>query len=999
MATDDTKLLNDFAPVVKLDSREEYFPSSVPWYLGKVALLNEDGVILANPVLQQGATDTSFLAGTDYAERSRCRLEIQDYERWSKSQTMAGEPLADGKTVTAEVYGYVHDVVDQHGALIGRDLNYWFFYPFNGNVFDMGMLILYLMLGSGVTLAPGLGLAAVIALVRTWNGVDKHEGDWERVTVRLDLHNNVKDVYVESHGDGSWRSSYERYGDTQRPVVYAARSSHGTYFSPGSYSRYGGLATDHANGAGAVWDAKGRVVDVGDPAGRMKPGVAWVGPATVPMSSQPSNVSVAANFEGYLVVAYQDDSDYKYVAGRLLESGALDFDSVEGSFQLGTGGPPSIALGSSGRLIAVSRCDGSLRYDFGYLRAEQGTLEFVSQGSGSGGSSYGDPKVAMVGDTFVIVDESQRVYDGDPRCWYRVGKVGDGGITWLTGADGNFYANGRSPAVALTEDRVVVVCQVRHLGDDPELVYSCGYLAEDTDGIAWSAQTVTVPGATAVALSSLTVSSGGFVVAVYQCKGGALECSTGRLVNNRDQGGGIWIDWNDTPGARYADSHQAPSVTAVGETFIEAHVPSDTGELPVCCYLLGRVVDGSYGDWRPRNDQAWFKYPGRWGRKGTEPLFWFDWVPLVGGLAEFQDGPEGPSLHDAPENSPQDLVVAGPLFGGWQAPLAPAMAAMTVYGSGHQTVFMLLPGKGDLVYASTSTDGAVWSSPQQLRSGWRASLAPSAVATVRRGSPDMEMMFAVLSDSSQRVFISLTGDGESWSEPQPLFNGWQAPLPPSICAMSPEVGSHARVPALFMLVPGKPNEGNVPTVNISRSEDGIQWSSPQQLFPSRKTPLAPSMAVMAPRATGKPTLFMVLPVPADDHRGTKVYISHSEDGESWSDPRGPLFNGWQTPLAPSIAAMTPRWTNVPTLFMLVPGYAQNGAVATVNLSRSEDGENWSKPEPLFPGWVSPLPPSIVSFTPAGTKTPTLLILLPGIDGTLYTSSSTDGVTWTPPSPQ
>jgi hypothetical protein len=86
------------------------------------------------------------------------------------------------------------------------------------------------------------------------SGTDDHEGDWERICVRLDSNNRATEVAFFQH-DGHktlpW-SKVTKEGATH-PVVYSAKGSHASYESPGSKGlKFKGAPTtvkDHASKA------------------------------------------------------------------------------------------------------------------------------------------------------------------------------------------------------------------------------------------------------------------------------------------------------------------------------------------------------------------------------------------------------------------------------------------------------------------------------------------------------------------------------------------------------------------------------------------------------------------------------------------------------------------------------------------------------------------------------------------------------------------------------
>ncbi len=87
-------------------------------------------------------------------------------------------------------------------------LQYWLWYPFNDY---------------SPTIPPG----------EVWQ---VHEGDWESVSVILDLEGRPVLVALSKHCDGTRRPWARAPRRGQRPLVYVALGSHANYFGAGTYS-------------------------------------------------------------------------------------------------------------------------------------------------------------------------------------------------------------------------------------------------------------------------------------------------------------------------------------------------------------------------------------------------------------------------------------------------------------------------------------------------------------------------------------------------------------------------------------------------------------------------------------------------------------------------------------------------------------------------------------------------------------------------------------------
>lgn len=88
------------------------------------------------------------------------------------------------------------------------DLQYWIWYPYDDY---------------GATLPPG----------EVWQ---VHEGDWESVSVILDLEGTPLDVALSAHCKGSRRAWARVQRRGLHPIVYAALGSHANYFGSGTHA-------------------------------------------------------------------------------------------------------------------------------------------------------------------------------------------------------------------------------------------------------------------------------------------------------------------------------------------------------------------------------------------------------------------------------------------------------------------------------------------------------------------------------------------------------------------------------------------------------------------------------------------------------------------------------------------------------------------------------------------------------------------------------------------
>lgn len=85
-----------------------------------------------------------------------------------------------------------------------------------------------------------------------------HEGDWERISVRLDDDDHAVTVAYYAHTGYCTRPWSEAGRHLGHPLAYSARGTHATYPWLGTYPIAGGLATD-TTGRGAGWATYNRL--------------------------------------------------------------------------------------------------------------------------------------------------------------------------------------------------------------------------------------------------------------------------------------------------------------------------------------------------------------------------------------------------------------------------------------------------------------------------------------------------------------------------------------------------------------------------------------------------------------------------------------------------------------------------------------------------------------------------------------------------------------------
>jgi hypothetical protein len=246
----ETQLISRFAPVVRLYPDDDYRPASVDWYLARVTMrFNhvscEDCEILAPYAVTLGGliskhhkekTDWPICSHNDTIQYSwnttpsssdTTDFFLEIVEDGNKEATRRGDLAA------AVCYAHVHKSPSHHPMMY--DVQYWFFYPYNG---------------------PTLALWA-------------HEGDWEHLTVRVEPDGQtIHRILYDAHGgDGGWYAEGPAgtgYSLTNgRPIVYSAYHSHASYPSAGTQPR-DWAPDDHTADGGPIWDCLRQTVNLGE---------------------------------------------------------------------------------------------------------------------------------------------------------------------------------------------------------------------------------------------------------------------------------------------------------------------------------------------------------------------------------------------------------------------------------------------------------------------------------------------------------------------------------------------------------------------------------------------------------------------------------------------------------------------------------------------------------------------------------------------------------------
>jgi hypothetical protein len=209
---------------VKLHSFDPYLPSSVERYLQDVQLVHRlTGTVVADPVY------SDLLGSYGEADTQEFFLRVRYGSPNSLPRdSYVGEPTVVGPTgaeVVAPMYVHVLPGPDHEFY----DLQYIFFYPFNG---PQTFLI-------GLTEWDLLDPCHVVTRYGFWQPFGTHEGDFERVTVRVTSDfSSVIAVNFAAHGTGTWYHVGDprlQFSDGTHVRVFSALNSHASYPTVGAF--------------------------------------------------------------------------------------------------------------------------------------------------------------------------------------------------------------------------------------------------------------------------------------------------------------------------------------------------------------------------------------------------------------------------------------------------------------------------------------------------------------------------------------------------------------------------------------------------------------------------------------------------------------------------------------------------------------------------------------------------------------------------------------------
>ncbi|GLJ48900.1 hypothetical protein SUGI_1031410 [Cryptomeria japonica] len=191
-------IIGKYGPTVFCHPKDNYLPSSVPWFFKNGALLYKKGSSTPEAIAEDGSNLPQ--GGSE------------DGEYWIDlpKDSAKAKMVRRGDLESAEAYIHVKSVL---GGTF-TDVVMWVFYPFNGP--------------ATLLLLKALSIPLPI--------IGEHVGDWEHVTLRINnFTGELWGVYLSQHSGGQWvkAGDLEYMEGSKKAVVYSSKNGHASFYRAG----------------------------------------------------------------------------------------------------------------------------------------------------------------------------------------------------------------------------------------------------------------------------------------------------------------------------------------------------------------------------------------------------------------------------------------------------------------------------------------------------------------------------------------------------------------------------------------------------------------------------------------------------------------------------------------------------------------------------------------------------------------------------------------------
>lgn len=184
------QLVKRFAPIIYFNTEEKYLMTSAEWFIERANLVNNE--------TKESVQATMNNLPIGKANENKFHLELHD-------SSVRGGDLSVAKA-------YVHAKIMDN---IYLDLQYWFLYAYNG---------------PGTAKAGGSIFGVEHTGESSLKPLGEHQGDWEHITVRLNLSSlELNSVYFSQHSGGQWVLPHDLEIENGHIVIYSSLNGHASY--------------------------------------------------------------------------------------------------------------------------------------------------------------------------------------------------------------------------------------------------------------------------------------------------------------------------------------------------------------------------------------------------------------------------------------------------------------------------------------------------------------------------------------------------------------------------------------------------------------------------------------------------------------------------------------------------------------------------------------------------------------------------------------------------
>lgn len=226
------KAIYDFSPILKFHPDDEYLPSSVAWYLNRVKMRFHRSGKSDLAVLSKGQVNSTSILNQRAEGQFSSSTNKSDFFLQIPNDELEKETRR-GDLSNANCYVHVRSGFQSSNDF---DIQYWFFYPYSGNIAKVGNFA--------------------------------HEGDWEHITVVVEDYREIKHIWFSEHGNSHKylertenRTTGYELNSAGHPMVYSAKHSHASYPEANTIDQV--ISVDELSNVGPSWNTWNKLVLIG----------------------------------------------------------------------------------------------------------------------------------------------------------------------------------------------------------------------------------------------------------------------------------------------------------------------------------------------------------------------------------------------------------------------------------------------------------------------------------------------------------------------------------------------------------------------------------------------------------------------------------------------------------------------------------------------------------------------------------------------------------------